>query len=950
MKKLLSNLKYFWKNSNGFKGGFFYVIGYSVLFCIAALLAFIYFPLSDKTFVWSSDGITQHLPFFRYYLNYFSEILSTFFSTGQLIIPQWDFAIGLGGDILTSFCNSGIFDPINYLGLLFQHFFDTYHVYALLTLLRIYLAGLAFSAFCFSFRLNKNHILIGSLTYSFCGFTLYAAVRHPFFVNPMIYLPLLLLGFEWILKKKKPYLFIGITALSLVVNFYFFFMMTIMLFIYALVRFFSYYAPEERKGKFWRLVGRSTGHYITGIFISAWFLLPLISAILTSTRGEGVEISSLLFYDANYYFKLFLGFTSPISTSDYWSVLGFTPFALIAVVILFNRTGRKYRSLKQLFLFSFLGLCIPAIGLIFSAMTYVSNRWCFAFAFVVSYILVAMLPEFNRLTKKDWAGIGILLTIPSLCCLLIPTLNSNMYSLGILLTIVAIAILLLLNGKIKLNEKAKAFFKHSVSIVLIICTLFSIALSARFRYHIYYGNYVSEFVSDTNRNGITEDVSKLTTSVALIDKIEDDSFYRVEIDDTPEVNGSLNRGYYGTSMFYSMFHDGIDDYYHNLGLTSQTTSLYYKGLTQRSTLLNLSSVKYLITKENKASVMPDNMTEIARKNGSVLYRNENALPIGFTYDSYITQEDLESFTPVQLQELMLYTAIVKEPQDNLSVSQITADTLSHVVEVPYSITSMSGLTCEDNIIKVNKANATLKLTFQTPAYCENYLSFENMDIKYYNPLKNPERFLSKDATKDAYLKLYKSNLNYKESADSLRLTVSTSHISDFAIIPSASNNWSTNAHDFAFHLGYNKEPLTSVTIQFSKICDVSLDDLKIYSIPLETSTQMVETRKENVLENVKISTNSITGTITVDKPELLCLTIPYHEGWHATVDGKEVPLISVNILYSGIMLDAGSHSIELHYESPYLKFGAFISAITLCLFILIRVILFILYQTKKKRS
>ena len=49
---------------------------------------------------------------------------------------------------------------------------------------------------------------MGTLIYIFAGWTIYAAMKHPYFSNPMIYLPLVLMGIDKIYKREKPWLFI----------------------------------------------------------------------------------------------------------------------------------------------------------------------------------------------------------------------------------------------------------------------------------------------------------------------------------------------------------------------------------------------------------------------------------------------------------------------------------------------------------------------------------------------------------------------------------------------------------------------------------------------------------------------------------------------------------------------------------------------------------------------
>ena len=100
----------------------------------------------------------------------------------------------------------------------------TEYLYAFLIFLRIYLAGIAFSRYCFYHKNSNQATLLGSLVYIFAGWTIYASMKHPYFANPMIYLPLILLGIDKIYRKEKPYVFIWSVALAGVSNFYFFYM------------------------------------------------------------------------------------------------------------------------------------------------------------------------------------------------------------------------------------------------------------------------------------------------------------------------------------------------------------------------------------------------------------------------------------------------------------------------------------------------------------------------------------------------------------------------------------------------------------------------------------------------------------------------------------------------------------------------------------------------------
>ena len=87
--------------------------------------------------------------------------------------------------------------------------------------------------------------VIGALVYVFSGFCFRLGLRHPFFINPMIYFPLLCLGIEKIYQRERPYVFIFAVCVSAMSNYYFLYMLTIFAVIYAWIRFYKY--TEENK-------------------------------------------------------------------------------------------------------------------------------------------------------------------------------------------------------------------------------------------------------------------------------------------------------------------------------------------------------------------------------------------------------------------------------------------------------------------------------------------------------------------------------------------------------------------------------------------------------------------------------------------------------------------------------------------------------------------------------
>ena len=134
MKKRSPRTRFFWCYTLGF------------LLCAAG--CYCWFLIKGKSLIVDSDGWRQHFAAFVYLGQYGREVARTLLTTHKLVLPQWDFSIGLGSDVLPTLHFYAIGDPLDLLSVVCPTRYAAY-LYSFLSLLRLYLAGLAFGAFCF---------------------------------------------------------------------------------------------------------------------------------------------------------------------------------------------------------------------------------------------------------------------------------------------------------------------------------------------------------------------------------------------------------------------------------------------------------------------------------------------------------------------------------------------------------------------------------------------------------------------------------------------------------------------------------------------------------------------------------------------------------------------------------------------------------------------------------
>ncbi len=337
-----------------------FLLAYSILFILSGVLVFRYFPMSGKKMVWKGDGLSQHYVALCYYARWGRAVLKSLFS-GHPAFPTFNLHMGYGSDLFTTLQYYVIGDPFSLPAVLVPQRHMLFFHDAMI-LVRIYLAGLCFNGYCrYMGHRNLTGNLCGTLVYTFCSFALFG-MRHPYFLNAMIWFPLLLLGAEHIFRGRRGRLFTLAVFLSCMSNFYFFYMLVLMVIAYAVWRALSICLfPALRAGGADSTEGKSSGgagvgaallkiagyalkfmwRAVFGVAMGACFLLPILLRFTGDPRAsEGTARG--IFYALSYYKSIpesFIAFGTD-AMLDNWTCMGFGAVGLICVLLLFlNRKG-----------------------------------------------------------------------------------------------------------------------------------------------------------------------------------------------------------------------------------------------------------------------------------------------------------------------------------------------------------------------------------------------------------------------------------------------------------------------------------------------------------------------------------------------------------------------------------------------------------------------------------
>lgn len=866
-----------------------YYLCYSVFFIVLAGLIFSVFMTNDKSFVYALYGDGHIcLNSFIYYGRWLRWVGLTLLQEHRLSIPMWDMSVGYGSDILTTFNWMTIGDPLNLLSA-FVSADNAEYLYGFLALFRIYLAGIAFSVFCLYQKRDRVPALCGSLIYAFCGFSLFAGVRDVYFMSPMIYFPLLLLGVDKILKKEKPYVLILTAALAGITNFYYFYMLSVWVFIYGIYRYFMIFGREGLQvGQIIRWLLKCITYYIIGIAMAAFMLVPIVLQLFNSERFANHDYVPLL-YSFNYYWKLLVRFINSESM-EYWTHLGYTPFCLIAVLVLFIKRDRKYLPYKIAFCMCVLFLMIPAVGSLMNAGSYVVNRWIWAFSMLTAYIFVIIYPELFSLSSREKLCLILLCCGYSMLCLIRTEYRTT--QMEVMQVILLVGLLLLLAGDYMEGHK-KAW-----RILVLFSVLAGIVANGILRYAWFGSNYVSGFVVRGQAWELIHDnlPSRAIENMPDADQIRYDSLGELE----PMYNTAMNHNLNGTDFYFSLADGNITRFFDEL-LVNVEMEHRYKGVDERTILERLAGVKYCIADGDSIDFVPYGYNEaVVVTDSYTVYENDDALGMSYTYDSYLFYEEYEQLPAVRKQQALLQCAVV-ETSDLKQCTPVFND-----IELPCHIESEQGIEVLEDRIVVSDSNARLAISIDAVMDSEIYLVWD--DIFY-------ER---SQATDQEQTEIYYT----RNQSTKTQILYSNKHA------------FYHGRDDYIINLGYTDiDGQMQIEIRFAHPGTYYYNSLTAVAQPMELIDEQTRKLSEDYLQNVMIEDNKINGTLELKESKLLCIAVPFSNGWKAYVDGEEVETKRVNGVYLGMEVAPGEHQIVLQYVTPGFYAGIVVSILGVVCFI-----------------
>lgn len=904
-----------------------YTIGF---FVVLAILAF-YFVVFGKTPIWEAsdkDGLTQHWSSLAYLGRYLRDIIRNLFQGNGLILPEWNFSIGYGADILTTLHYYAIGDPLNLLTVFVPTAY-TEVLYVVLVILRLYLAGAAFIAFCRGRGNRGIAVVIGAWIYVFAAYTLRIGIHYPFFYNVLIYFPLMLLGADKIFKKEKPYLFILTVAVSALSSFYFFYVQCLMLVLYAVFRYISEYG-KPKFGTLVPLAGRFLAYGVIGVMMGAAIFLPVVMTMFGSQRAAAGNYVPVL-YDLGYYLKAFANPLS-ISGSGYNNYLGFAAPALLFVFVLFIRK-KEERPLKVGVIMLFVFTLIPFVGHVMNGFSYVTNRWEWALLMLTAYISVKTFPWILDLTRREKQKLLLITFFYAIICILIDEGRTDQ-------TMSSLVILCLTAGVVC---GYRVFFRgrRRLELAVIVLLILSLGVNINALYNPSQSNNINEYTdAGTTYSKMVTDIpsSVLTEKQARTTRYDQ---YGTE----QNHNTAILAGKMSTDYYYSLSNGLVGQFFQELNINFPY-EMIYTDLDSRMALDALMSVKYFVTTEDETNLPALFTKKIGEKEigGQIYhaYKTDSNLPLGYTYDSYISRESYEKMTALQRQQALLQGVVMEK--STLPETELAFDDQ----EIPFTVTCNESVRFEENRIVVTGDNAHIRIKFKKEIQdAEIYASVQNAD---FTSMSEREQYT--DEQWDELSKLGKNKIKrndlFRVALNGSNMWFKSGNVSRCIMIRNARHDYFCGRTNFVTNLGCNNIKDGTVDMYFSEKGIYTFDRLSFHAQPTASLQKLIQERGKESLQDIQLGNDTLTGQITVSRDKVLCLSIPYSDGWKAYVDGKETDVLQANTMMMGIPLQAGKHSIRLVYANPAFHLGVWISFAGVVIFVLLCLVNF--FYKKRNQS
>ena len=602
---------------------------------------------------------------------------------------NWDWGTDLGSSFIGSYSFYLLGSPFFWLTTIFPSSFVPYMIPWLLALKTSVAAVFAY-AYIRRFVKDPSACFVGGLLYGCSGFQIYNVFFNHFHDATAVF-PLILIGFERLIVDNKKGGFALAMAISAIVSYFFFIGECVFLVVYFFLR-----CTDKDFRITFKKFGWLIFEAVLGIMLAAFLFLPACMDIIENPRlYERLWGMDMVVYNESVRIpRIFQAFFMlndmpariNIFDSDrarWASMAGYLPLFSVAGVIAFMRTRKKHWLNKAIVVFMIMA-CVPILNssfVMFNASYYA--RWYYMPILLMCLMTAKVVAENKDDLKKGFwpvlivdavlLGIGLLpKDVDGKIVFGKMAKYPELYYIQFIVTALMLAMLAFLIYVVGHNDVADWMKKFRLNYKRVLCILTSAAVGICMFTCVVYGSLQTEAPRDYIDRGIN---GADNMDMELLEKQSSyynpqNNFYRIET--SPDVdNWCMFWGLSSMRCFHSVVNTSIMDFYTKLGQTRDVAS---RIETKLYALRSLLSVKYYFDQtplpQGASPESPGNLIGfkyVGKQNGFRVYENQYYIPMGFAFDNYITEKDMELRTDINKAE-MLSKALILDPSTAVKYS------------------------------------------------------------------------------------------------------------------------------------------------------------------------------------------------------------------------------------------------------------------------------------------
>ena len=628
----------------------------------AAVFFLPFYILDGGFFHYAGDFNSQQISFYRY-MNGFVKgagYPDSAFAGAPHNTFSW--ATDLGSGVMNAYSFYLYGSPFFWLSVLLPQSWLPYMMVPLLVL-KFGVAGGGAYLYLRRYVKNANYAVLGACLYALSGFAVYN-VFFNHFVDVVALFPYLLWALDEAIYEDRHGLFAFWVAVNLLNNYFFFVGQVIFLCIYFVCKL---------SARDFRLTGRKFGHLlwesVLGVAMGCLLLFPAVLSLLQNPRT--IDLSSgwgfLTYSKVQQYLAILLSWIlppdSPYLTSVWsegvikWtSMTAYLPLCSLAGAMAYWRS-RKADSKKRIVAVCAVCALVPVLNSAFYALnsSYYA-RWYYMPTLILAAMTVNALEDPDVDLDAPARGIGWIM-LATLVFAVVPVRDdtTETWSFGVLknpgqfFAVLGFGLLGLMLYRVLCSKwrQDSRFVQRMTAAVLVFACVFAMV-------HIGIGKF-GQWHTDS-------DLVEQDNNALLLKNDLPEGDYRI---DTYKIHDNIGMWLDKSCLQYfgSTAAPSILSFYPGLGVKRDVRS---EPEITNYALRGLLSVEYLITTPEQCESFEDEAdagwTYLGETDGYALYRNDNYVPMGFTYDYYVTEATYETSIKT-LRSNLLMRALVLEDED-----------------------------------------------------------------------------------------------------------------------------------------------------------------------------------------------------------------------------------------------------------------------------------------------